>query len=97
MGEQWKPVPDRPGMEASTLGRVRINGEIVPQVSNGNSYVRCRSVAGNKVELVHRIVCAAFHGANWHLCVNHKDLNKQNNAPDNLEWVTYRENVAHAK
>lgn len=29
-------------------------------------------------------------------CINHIDRNRQNNAIENLEWVTYRENASHA-
>lgn len=48
--------------------------------------------------LVHRLVCTSFHGepigdANQ---VNHKDGNKANNAADNLEWTTGKENARHS-
>jgi hypothetical protein len=29
-------------------------------------------------------------------CINHKDHNRHNNNPNNLEWVTYSENLQHA-
>lgn len=49
-------------------------------------------------QYVHRIVCRAWHGpppTPQHE-VNHKDFDKTNNHPDNLEWVTRVENVRHA-
>lgn len=47
--------------------------------------------------LVHRLVCAVFHlNAGMKPEVNHIDGNKSNNCADNLEWVTYAENLQHA-
>ena len=49
-------------------------------------------------KLVHRLVCEVFNGpapSPKHQ-VNHIDGNKLNNDPDNLEWVTVRENAEHA-
>lgn len=48
-------------------------------------------------ERVHRLVAMTYvpqiAGKPF---VNHKDGNKLNNEPDNLEWVTCKENVQHA-
>ena len=51
----------------------------------------------DKRYLVHRIVCEHYHG----LCppgynCNHKDGDKGNNSPDNLEWVPFGRNSKHA-
>jgi len=47
----------------------------------------------------HRLICLAFHGlppSEKHTDANHKDGDKHNNHPDNLEWCTRSENVLHA-
>lgn len=46
---------------------------------------------------IHRLVAKNFvEGYEEGLTVNHKDCNKRNNHYSNLEWVTQKENVAHA-
>lgn len=44
------------------------------------------------------LVCLAFHGypPGPEYEVNHKDGNKHNNQPNNLEWTTRGENIEHA-
>ena len=46
-------------------------------------------------ERVHRIVCFAFHGApvGDRNVVDHKDINRCNNRPENLHWVSKMENM----
>jgi hypothetical protein len=64
-------------------------------------YVTIRKNEGNvEIKPVHQLVCLAFHGyppdnGNRYE-PNHKDGNKHNNTPDNLEWVTRSENILHA-
>lgn len=51
-----------------------------------------------KQQLVHRLICRAFHGeppTPKHE-VNHIDGNKHNNRISNLQWVTRLENMQHA-
>ena len=110
--EIWKPIPGFKHYEASSLGRVRIiahkekarnrwgemerqrNGKILNQAYRGE-YLACS--VKNRPRSVHRLVAKAFHGLppEGHI-VNHKNGIKEDNRPENLEWVTYTENVHHA-
>lgn len=54
---------------------------------------------GNGSLFVHRLVAMTFvecGGAFEDYVINHRDGNKLNNAIDNLEWVTYSDNLNHA-
>lgn len=94
--EAWKPVPDLPGIEASSWGRVRrTNGRQIACCSGPQGYRRCG--VGVRKFLVHRLVAKAFLGLPaGDLEVNHKDGNPANNHVSNLEWVTRSENHRHA-
>ena len=47
--------------------------------------------------LVHRLVAETYLGnKKLNMTVNHKDLNKQNNAVENLEYITMADNTRHA-
>ena len=49
--------------------------------------------------LVHRIICEAFHGPppSPDSVVNHKDENRGNNDEQNLEWLSFADNVRYSQ
>lgn len=107
--EVWKPVPGHGGcFVASSEGRIaRVVGSMG---ANGYQQI-CfkRSMkpykagsAGRKWPeqsrgYAHHLVALAFIGEppEGRPFVNHKDLNRSNNRPGNLEWCSQRENLAH--
>lgn len=78
------------------IGRKVWPGKEAGVVSTKTGYILL-SLKG-KTYAVHRIIYALAHGVCPHdLQVNHIDGNKQNNKIENLELVTSKENVKHAR
>ncbi len=71
----------------------RLNGRrLKPWLAEAGYQYVSLGRAGGKA-LVHRLVCAAFHGsAPAGMEVAHYDGNMKNNRPGNLRWATHSEN-----
>lgn len=98
-----KEIPFSPNFLASHDGRIYdINGNERNQYRNADGYCTCAILDqfGRWVTYgVHRLVALAFiepFDDPYLLAVNHLDLDKENNAVSNLEWVTAKSNNAHA-
>lgn len=102
--EEWKTVPSLPGLEASSLGRIRVKRH-KPQGrrSYGGAPSPGRSAADGRMRFnyqgktykVHRLVCEAFHGPapdGRPVCM-HINENNQDNRPSNVMWGTPKENL----
>jgi hypothetical protein len=103
-GEIWTPVKiGESFLKASNLGRVESEyGYKTSGSLSSDKYmifnIKINNKQNNKTIRVHEIICTAFHGpkpTDKHI-VNHKDRNRVNNRPENLEWMTQKENVQHA-
>lgn len=100
--EIWKNIPIHPWdgwYEVSNLGRVRRTPTIVPQyLADGYCRIALRVFGSKASVVVHRLVAAAFiRPPKADECVNHKNCDRSDNRPENLEWVTMLENLDHAK
>lgn len=101
MEEVWKVIPDYPDYEVSNLGRVRriyyLDGSMT---QSGYKAVRLSYNGVQKTKNLHRLVAEMFlekPDTDEKLVVNHIDGDKSNNCVDNLEWITQKENVWHAR
>ena len=105
--EVWKPVPDYEDLyEVSNTGKIR---SLCGRYGYLNELKQCIGSRGyllvtlcrkgkQKTMNVHRIVATAFlPNPNGYPCINHKDLNKQNNMVSNLEWCSYTYNNTFAE
>lgn len=99
--EVWRKCVDpHVRYEVSNLGRVRhaLKKNILKQsISNGYFKVQLNTPNGSMCVNVHRLVAFAFcEGYKEGLQVNHKNGIKTDNRAENLEWVTFRQNIIHA-
>lgn len=82
------------GRVKSLLGRKKKHGRIMSPRSNWSGYPQV-GLRGRTYS-VHKLVAFAFLGPRPDgTDVNHKDLNKENNRVDNLEYTTRQGNVDH--
>ena len=101
--QQWKEIQETNGLYyISNKGRVKsLQGYetiLLKPFNNQNGYARVDIIENGKrqTKLVHRLVAAAFLPLpqKLEMQLHHKDFNKNNNAVENLEWLTC---IAHSK
>lgn len=107
MKEIWKPIPKYKGWySVSNFGRIRrdaggqgaISNKIIKGCPNKKGYLTL-SLHKNKRKVfsVASLVALTFIGKRPKgFTINHKDCNKFNNYPSNLEYITNLENMRHA-
>lgn len=107
----WKPVTGYEGLyEVSNagdvrrcgndaLGRKRYIGRLLYKATIRGGYLRViLHGKAKKTYTIHRLVADAFIGPRPEGCgVNHKNGNKTDNRPQNLEYCTQEENNRHAR
>jgi hypothetical protein len=109
--EQWLPIEGSGGMySVSDLGRVRSEpvegshvgrqrGRILVAYTGTKGYLQFRVCAPDmyKTIKVHTVVALAFIGPRPDgMQINHKNGDKKDNRPDNLEYISCVENIRHA-
>jgi len=103
MIEKWKSVSVDDNYMVSCLGRikrVKRDGKVLKDFSGRRGYRRvCLSRGDNQgTKYVSALVAKAFVGDRpTGKQINHKDGIKANNSYTNLEYVTSKENIHHAK
>ena len=80
--------------------RKYLKEKVIKLITDTRGYYNINFYKNGKIKHfhVHRLVAQAFLPANFEnkRTINHKDGNKINNVPSNLEWATDLENVTHA-
>jgi hypothetical protein len=89
--EVWRAIPSAPGYEASSAGRIRNTGtgHVLRPQAHPRGYLQVNLGRTRRNQLVHRLVCEAFHGApalpSHH--ADHLNFDRTDNRPSNLRWL----------
>lgn len=100
---KWLPIPNLKPYYASDTGKI---AKWIPdkemlimftRIKKGYAKTMLTTPNGRKDFLVHRLIAMAWIGLpeGDKNEINHKDGDKLNNVPSNLEWVTRSENSVH--
>lgn len=110
MSEEWRDIEGYEGSyQISNLARVKSLSRVLPnrrvskerilnQTPDSSGYFQVTFYRGKKrsTKKVHKLVAKSFvYGWEDGFQVNHKDRDKTNNFPENLEWCSVRENQTH--
>lgn len=95
MQEIWKDIKGYENLyQVSNLGRVKSKRKILKAINGEYLKVGLSKNGKQNTLYIHRLVAKTFI-SNFENKpqVNHKDENKHNNCVENLEWVTFKENM----
>lgn len=102
--EIWKEIKGYEGhYQISNFGRIKsikqTEDKILNNLKNGRGYLKidlCKK-GTRKFLFLHRLVAIHFiSNPKNKPCINHKNGIKSDNKVQNLEWVTYSENMFHS-
>jgi hypothetical protein len=100
--EEWKTIPDFPNYEITEKGKIRHKEKKKIRKASpskrGYPVVSLRKDGKEYLRTIHILVARTFiPNPENKPEVNHKDGNKWNYNINNLEWVTSKENIYHAR
>lgn len=98
----WKDVKGYEGIyRVNNKGQVQnvLKGNYLKQFETSGGYLHVYLYKDHKRKIykAHRVVCEAFNdNPHKYPQVNHINMNKQDNRPENLEWCTQSYNIRHS-
>jgi len=98
--EKWMEIPDFPGYQASTAGRIKSPKKVLNPYKNPGGYMTVSLHKEDKQynRRVHRLVLSTFKpNDDATLSACHIDGNSVNNLLVNLKWGNQKENYADAR